>query len=72
MTTKQIDEIYRVTPEYPAYDGFMTHGVGLAMWEIIEKHFEDIGLASIDITNKKVYSLLKLNYYRNYLSLRKK
>ena len=68
MTTSEINAIYKETPDYPHTDGFMTHGMSKAVWDEVNKYFAEMGMCSISTFNKDVYSLLKLNYYRNYLA----
>ena len=69
MTTEEINSIYRVTPDYPRIDAYMTHGAGLGVWTAINEYMAEMGLVLIDTFDKEVYSLFKLEYYRNCLSL---
>ncbi len=70
--TADIDEVYRVSPEYKKTDGHMTGGVGIAVYMEVEKMYAEMGFVSIDIQPKLVFSLEELEYYRNSLSLGKK
>ena len=72
MTTEQIDAVYRTTPDYPRTDGYMTHALSKPIWDEIQRMYSDMGLVLIDTFSREVYSLLKLEYYRNCLSVRKK
>ncbi len=72
MTTADVDEVYRVSPEHNNTDGYMTIGVGLSVYDEVEKLYAEMGFVSIDIQPKLVFSLTELEYYRNFLSLGKK